>query len=373
MNSTSTTTVEICQFCPMKKFLTIFLILFTVACNTSTEVDENPPTRPYKNIRGEAQGTTYSITYVGDSIDRQTAIDSMLALYDQDLSLWVEGSLINSVNEFDRTDTVFTFYDQSRFFFPTVFEISREIWMRTDGAFDPTVYPLVELWGFGLKNRTVVNQERVDSALQYVGFEPAKIDMLDLLEDNRYKETQIRKGAAGVKLDFNAIAQGYSVDRIAGMLTDWGYSDFMIEIGGELLCKGLNPQSKPWTIGIDKPEQSADRESFQAIIQPGNRALATSGSYRKFYEENGKKYSHAINPKTGYPVDHNVLSVTVLANTCAEADAYATAFLVMGLEGINEFLSSHAELGLEVYVIFDSGNGTLETLVSPGFEALLVK
>lgn len=356
----------------MKKYLLYAIALFATACTSSPQQEELTSAKPYRNIQGEAQGTTYSITYVGDSIDQKKSVDSLLQLFDQDLSLWVEGSLINRINQFDRTDTVFTFYDQERFFFPAVFEISRDIWKITGGAFDPTIYPLVNLWGFGLNNRGNVNQTSIDSALQFVGFEEAKIDMLDLIEDNRYKETQIRKGLSGVQLDFNAIAQGYSIDRIAGMLSDRGYEHYMIELGGELICKGLNPQGTPWTIAIDKPEDSIERKEFQAILQPGDKALATSGSYRKYYEIDGKKYCHAINPETGYPVEHNVLSVTVLANSCAEADAYATAFLVMGLEQMNEFLSMHPDLGLEVYVVFDGENGALETLVSPGFQRLLL-
>ncbi len=356
----------------MKNLPFFLLIVILAACDDDNKKAENP-VFPHRTISGEAQGTTYTITYVGDSADHKLAVDSMLVLFDQDLSLWVENSLINQINKFDRTDTVFTFYDQERFYFPSVFEISRDIWKITDGAFDPTVYPLVDLWGFGLKNRGNVNQISIDSALQFVGFKESNIDMLDLLEDGRYKETQIRKGKPGVRLDFNAIAQGYSIDRLAGIFNDRGYEHYMIELGGELICKGQNPQGKPWTIAIDKPEDNINRDQFQAVLQPGNKALATSGSYRKYYEINGKKYCHAIDPKTGYPVDHNVLSVTVLANSCAEADAYATAFLVMGLEGMNDFLANNPDLGLEVYVVFDNGDGTLQTLVSPGFERLLVK
>jgi len=336
--------------------------------NKTSENAETPPLLPFRTIQGEAQGTTYRITCVNDTNDFTIPVDSILKRMDSDLSLWVDNSLIRRINDFSRTDTVFAFYDSTKFF-SVAFDISREVWQRTDGAFDPTVYPLVELWGFGLSNAGEVNDTEIDTALASVGFEPSQIDMIELESGYKYKETQIRKGNPTSKLDFNGVAQGYTVDVIADYLSQQGVENYMVELGGEVMCRGLNPQGEPWRIGLDKPE-GLIRDGLQAVLTPGNRALATSGSYRKYREIDGKRLSHAIDPKTGRPVEHSVLSVTVMASSCAVADAYATAFLVMGLEATSEFLGQNQDLGLEVYVIYEE-NGTLQTLVSPGMENMI--
>lgn len=347
-----------------------FLVFAVVSCNTGNkpETAEETPSLPSLTIQGEAQGTTYRITTVNDTMDYSAPVDSILQRMDRDLSLWLENSLIRRINAFNRIDTVFAFYDSTKYF-SVVFDISREVWQRTGGAFDPSVYPLVELWGFGLGNAGDVNQDRIDSALSAVGFDPSGIDMIELESDYIYKETQIRKGNPATKLDFNAVAQGYTVDVIADFLMQQGVENYMVELGGEVLCRGVNPQGEPWRIGLDKPEGLV-RDGFQAVLTPGNKALATSGSYRKFREVEGKRLSHAINPATGQPVEHSVLSVTVMASSCAVADAYATAFLVMGLEETSAFLEQNQDLGLEAYIIFDEG-GQMQTLVTPGMEKMI--
>lgn len=345
-------------------------LILLLACNNSNQSDvaEDKTTLPFRTIQGEAQGTTFRITCVKDTSDYSAAVDSILKRMDRDLSLWVDNSLIRRLNDFNRTDTVFAFYDSTKFF-SVVFDVSREVWQRTGGAFDPSVYPLVDLWGFGLSNAREVNDTMVDSALADVGFDPSRIEMIELESGYIYQETQIRKGNPSTKLDFNAIAQGYTVDVIADYLSQRGVENYMVELGGEVICRGINPQGDPWRIGLDKPEGIV-REGFQAVLTPGNKALATSGSYRKYREVDGKRLSHAINPVTGYPVEHNVLSVTVMASSCAIADAYATAFLVMGLDKTSEFLQQNQDLGLEVYIIFDEG-GQLQTLITPGMEQMI--
>lgn len=351
----------------------LFLSLFLLSCGESPnnqQADTPTPLFPAVTLLGEAQGTTYSIKYLNDSTDYKSGIDSLLLAFDKDLSNWREGSLINRINAFDRTDTVFAFVDSTKFF-SVVFDVSREIFEKTEGAFDPTVYPLVEAWGFGLKNRANVTKELIDSLRTKVSMQAGNVDMIEMVRDTYfYEETQIRKGQKGVKLDFNAIAQGYSVDLIGEYLENRGINDYMVELGGEVLCKGVNPYGEPWRIAIDKPVGPDEAREFQALLDVSNKAVATSGSYRKYYEEDGKRYSHTIDPRTGYPVTHNLLSATVMASNCAQADAYATAFMVMGVQGTLDFLANHPEMGMEVYLIYDE-NGELQALMSDGLQELI--
>lgn len=349
----------------MKKAL--LLILATAAlisCNENSPMESLPASI----CRGEAQGTTYKVTIVGDTLNRQMAIDSILDRLDQDLSLWVENSLINRVNAFDRTDTVFAFHDTLGIF-SLLYDVSSEIYRKTEGAFDPTVYPLVNAWGFGLENRKEMNQEKVDSLLEFVGFEPFRIDLNEFEQNYVYQYSEIRKGRMQTQLDFNAIAQGYSVDIICDYLNEEGLENYMVELGGEVKCKGFNPNAEIWRIAVDKPVEGAER-TFQAILNVKDKAVATSGNYRKFYEKDGVKYSHTIDPRTGYPVQHSLLSATVMANDCGIADAYATAFMVMGVEKTAEFIAANPDLGLDVYLLYDDGEA-IQPVISQGMRSLI--
>lgn len=330
---------------------------------------ENARLFPERVIQGEAQGTTWTVRYLNDTSDYTAQIDSVLKRIDDALSTWQDGSLINRINAFDRSDTVFAFYDSTQYY-SVVFERSAEIHRITSGCFDPSVYPLVELWGFGFSNRHSVTPEQVDSVMELVGFGPSLIDLIEVNRDTYiYKETQIRKGEPRARLDFNAIAQGFSVDVMGDVLNDAGLSNYMIELGGEVYCKGVNADGKPWRIAIDKPVSEGERQ-LQAVVNLSNKALVTSGSYRKYYEADGRRYSHIIDPRTGYPIEHTLLSATVMASDAAAADAYATAFMVMGVEETQTFLASHPELGLEVYLIWDD-NGQYATWASPGLAPLI--
>ncbi|MGB0425034.1 MAG: FAD:protein FMN transferase [Flavobacteriales bacterium] len=352
-------------------FLLSLFAFAMVACNSpEPESTQSNTLFPVTTIGGEAQGTTYNIKYLNDSSNYAPQIDSILYQFDQDLSGWTKGSLINRLNAFNRTDTVFAFIDSTKNF-SVVFDVSREIYIKTQGAFDPTVFPLVELWGFGQKEAGEVNEESIAKAKELVGMEPSNIDMIEMYKNEYfYEETQIRKGQLGVKLDFNAIAQGYSVDLIGDFLESKGVNDYMIELGGELLCKGVNGAGEAWKIAIDKPVALDDERALQALLTVSNKAVATSGSYRKFKEVNGKRYSHTIDPKTGYPVEHQLLSVTVLASSCAAADAYATAFMVMGAEATMEFLEGPYGNGMEVYLISAEEDG-YEIEATPGLKEYL--
>jgi thiamine biosynthesis lipoprotein len=281
-----------------------------------------------------------------------------------DISLWRENSLINRINAHGRRDTVFAFVDSTKFF-SVLFDLSRDIHHNTHGAFDPTVWPLVQCWGFGLVNRANVTEELVDSITSFIGFDDTHIDMIELYRDKYfYEETYIWKGEPRTKLDFNAIAQGYSIDLVGELLEEHGIKDYMVEIGGETLCKGVNKDSLAWKIGIEWPVDSIGKK-FGAVVNLSNKAIGTSGSYRKFYEENGIKYSHAIDPRTGYPVSHSLLSASVVTDDCASADAYATAFMVMGVQETIDFLGENPQLGLDVFLIYDDGEN-LQTVMTDG-------
>lgn len=352
--------------------LMVALLGLVIGCSESNDHQKAAASKRLfeeRVINGEAQGTTWVVRYLSDTTDYTSDMKALLWAIDRDLSTYLEGSLINRINDFSRTDTVFSFHDSTQYF-SIMFERSAEIHRLTGGAFDPTVYPLVRLWGFGLKNRARVSEDEVDSIMRFVGMQPSNIDLLEVFEDTyHYRETQIRKGNPEVRLDFNAIAQGFSVDLMADVLNEAGVSNYMIELGGEVFCKGVNADGVPWRIAIDRPIDSEER-TFQAIVNVSNKALVTSGSYRKYYEENGVRYSHIINPASGYPVSHSLLSATVLASDATAADAYATAFMVMGVEATREFIRAHPELGLEVYVIWDD-EGRFDTWMSPGFVALI--
>lgn len=345
----------------MKRFLLLAFIPFA-ACSEAPV--QNPA---YAKLTGETQGTTFAITY-SDSVDYTSAIDSIFKKVDNDLSLWVPGSLLNRINSHQRTDTVFAFHDSTRYF-SVLFDVALEIWSKSNGAFDPTVRPLIEYWGFGFEKRAQISSEGVDSVLQFTGFRASNIDMIEINRDTYfYEETQIRKGDPRVKIDFNAIAQGFTVDLVSDFLVSKGVENFMVEIGGEVNCRGVNPDSSDWRIAIDQPIES-DEHISQGILRVKNRAVATSGSYRKFYEENGQKFAHIIDPRTGYPVNHNLLSATVVASNAMIADAYATAFLVMGVEGTLEFLVNNPDADLQVILIYSDG-GKWKTYISEGLKGV---
>ena len=293
-------------------------------------------------LEGKAQGTTFHITYY-DSLSRDFSIpvDSLFRLIDRSMSLWDSASVISRINRNEADVQV----DEH---FATVFRRSQEVSVTTGGAFDITVGPLVKAWGFSYKKGLPPpDSAQVDSLRQLTGFQKVR------LENGRLIKADPR-----MEVDMNAIAQGYTVDVIAQFLEQKGIRHYMVEIGGEVRTAGQNDKGEAWQIGIDKPvgEETAGRP-LQTVVSLSGKALATSGSYRKFIVRDGKKFSHAIDPKTGYPITHNLLSVSVLAGDCTTADAYATAFLVLGLEKAMELAP---KLGLEVYGIYAGEQGELQ-------------
>lgn len=314
----------------MKKFLfpiLASLILFS-GCN--------PKKKNLIKVEGNAQGTTYHISYLSDDeINHKTAIDSLLKAIDTSMSTWVPNSLISRINNNDNNVLIDNYFIE-------VFNKSIEVSQKTDGLFDVTVGPLVNSWGFGFAKKATIDSKKIDSLLHFVGYKMVR------LEGNK-----IIKAKPEIKIDFNAIAQGYSVDVLANYLESKGINNYLVELGGELKAKGKK-ENENWKVGIDKPDEKETSErKLEAVIELNDKALATSGNYRKFYEENGQKFSHIINPKTGYPAKQNLLSATVISDDGITADAYATAFMVMGLKKSIQFLEANKELKLEVYFIYD--------------------
>ncbi len=341
----------------MKKTI-VYLVLISIIVSCSEPPKEKG--HPAFLIQGEAQGTTYSIKYLSANgeVLNKASIDSLLKVLDLSLSVWVEASIISAFNKSDSIATA----DEH---FLTVFFRGREISELTGGAFHPMVMPLVRAWGFGPEGGQIKDGINIDSVRTLVTYDYS-VEPSDNLPG-----TYLFVKPKGVQLDVNAYAQGYAVDMLAAFAESKGLSDYMVEIGGELTARGRNQDAEPWRIGIDKPvAEDAERE-MKAIVALNDMAMATSGNYRKFYIKDGNRYPHTIDPATGYPVSHKLMSATVLASNCTNADAFATAFLVMGDERTKEFLAGHPELKLEVYLISDGGGGNWITWASEGMKQVL--
>ena len=308
---------------------------------------------PYQHDRGMVFGTVYHITYQS-SKSLQKDIEAELAKVDASLSPFNERSIITAVNE--NRDTVVNKM------FTDVFTLAMKISNSTDGAFDITVAPLVNAWGFGFKGGAMPSRHQVDSLKALVGYHKVS------LADGRVSKTDPR-----IMLDCSSIAKGYGCDVVAKFLSAKGIDNYMVEIGGEIVTRGISEKRLPWKIGVTKPTDDSlnVNQEIQTIINVTDKAMATSGNYRNFYYKNGRKYAHTIDPSTGYPVQHNILSSTVIADDCATADAYATAFMVMGLDKAKTILSRHPEL--MAYFILASDDGTNKVWFSPSMKDKIAK
>ena len=319
----------------------LFYLLFFISCSYSdnTVLVANS---------GEAQGSYYHIKYMSEyGEDYHLQIDSILQEVDSSLSLYKSYSLISRLNNGEqlKTDT----------FFNAVFMAAREVFLESNGNFDCSISPIIKAWGFykeKLGDSIVLDSLIFRKLLPYVGF-----DKIMLTDDSLFLP-------AGMSLDFNSIAQGYTVDLIAQFLESKGDSNYLVEIGGELIAKGRNADGNIWRVGIAKPSKYIDQQArFQCILDLQDKALATSGNYRKFYEKEGIKYAHTISPFTGFPAQNLLLSVTVIHDNCMLADAYATAFMVMGVEKTKQFAVQYSDI--EIYLIYTGNDGDWTTYVSP--------
>ena len=310
---------------------------------------------PYRQNHGFAFGTTYNVTYQYDD-DLQSEIEAKIGQVDRALSMFNEESVVTRINSGDGiipNDTIGKM-------FLDVFHLAIEIAQETQGAFDPTVAPLVNAWGFGFKNGEMPNAQQVDSIRQFVGFRLVNYWQKD-------NKQGIHKADSRVMLDCSAIAKGYGTDVVAALLEEKGIKNYMVEIGGEVVTRGISERRLPWKIGVTKPTDDSLHigNELQTVLNITDKAMATSGNYRNFYYKGGKKYAHTIDPKTGYPVQHNILSATVLCDQCAVADAYATAFMVMGMEGATKILARHPDI--MAYLIYDD-KGQNKVWFSPSLE-----
>lgn len=312
------------------KFLFLLLLIggtFYIARQRSTDTADNQI--PYLHNEGFMFGTVYHLTYQCAD-DQHEAIERVLNQVDREFSMFNEQSTVSAINRGEnppRSDI-----------FNEVYNLALSVNADTDGAFDITVAPLVNAWGFGFKHQQMPTAEQVDSLLK------------------------IRS-----QMDFSAIAKGYGCDIASRKLDELGVTNYMIEVGGEVVAKGTNAKGKPWRIGISTPEEDSLQQNneLQAVVALSKGAIATSGNYRRFYYKGGRKYAHTIDPRTGYPVQHEVLSATVLADRCVLADAYATSFMVLGLEKSKQVLSRHPEL--QAFFIYTDAQGELTVWHTPRF------
>ena len=274
----------------------------------------------FQHDEGLIFGTIYRLTYAADS-SLQAQVEQALQQVDREFSMFNEQSTVAAINRGEQP--------QLSAMYQEVYQLAQQVSADTDGAFDITVAPLVNAWGFGFKTEQMPTPEQVDSLLQ------------------------IRS-----QLDYSAIAKGYGCDVAARVLSQHGVSDYMVEIGGEVVTCGHNHKGEPWRVGVSKPTENEDEAAeLQAVLTVSNAAMATSGNYRRFYYKGGRKYAHTIDPRTGYPVQHELLSATVIAPTCAVADAYATAFMVLGLKEAQQLLQRHPEM--KAYLIYTDQQGQL--------------
>jgi len=321
--------------------LIIGMIVSLFACK-SNKMD-------YYKYQGYIQGTTFSVIYEYDQ-DIAPEIDSLLQTFNQSLNNYDSTSLISQINRNETTTT-----DS---LFERMFYVAEAVWKQSDGRFDITIAPLANAWGFGYETGNMPDSTMVDSLLEIVGFDKLS------LENHKFSKQDPRMEIIG-----NAIAQGLSVDYLAKNLSDWGIENYLVEIGGEIFAQGINHKGTIWTVGIDKPLQdstASHRESITQLALSG-KGIATSGNYRKYHIHNGQAVGHALNPKSGYSEKTDILSTTVIHETCVYADAWATAFMLMNSEQALGLAESIPDLELMLIVGSEHPEKAYEIIYSSGF------
>jgi len=332
---------------PRYSIITAIILIasvLSVGCSSKPEVIE---------LSGTKMGTTYNITVVADQLppdDLHQRIDNLLSLVDNSMSTYKTDSELSRFNRMAVGQEMQISEDFAR-----VLQISHDVWQRSGGAFDPTIGPLVDLWGFGptVTDNTAPSTQQLSLAVRDIGFQHLILDDLSLSKTRP------------VQLDLSAVAKGYAVDLVADMLEMLGLPDYLVEIGGEIRASGSNPNGQIWRVAIEEP---ALISSVNRVIPVAESAVATSGDYRNYFEQEGIRYSHILDPRSGSPIKHNLASVTVLSNSCAEADAWATAFLVMGAE---PSLQLAEQLKLPIYLLTKEGD-TFKGANSEAFEPFLL-
>ena len=330
----------------------ILLFLFTIlliSCKSSSKEAE----LTYYQESGEIFHTTFHIKYEYDRSVREEIMEA-LQRFDDSLNPFKENSIIGKVNNNVpvKLDSMFL----------KVFNKSMEVARITDGKFDITASPFINAWGFGFKDMDNVTKEKIDSMKPFVGYNKIRIENGEIVKDD-----------PRVQINTSGISKGYSCDVVAYMLQELGIKNYMVEIGGEITMKGVNEKGNCWRIGIDKPtdDSTAMRRELQIILSICDKAVATSGNYRNYYMKDGVKYSHTIDPLTGYPSEQNILGATIIADDCMTADAYATAFMAMGVEKSVEV--AHTIPGLHYYFIYVKPDGKVDSMFSDEFDQFLAE
>ncbi|MEX1190942.1 MAG: FAD:protein FMN transferase [Brumimicrobium sp.] len=354
----------------------VFLLTFIlISCNNQNSNQENQNIESNnshvdnawyanaKTLQGTTQGTTFTIKTSDDSLMLSPKeISSLLAEFDNELSGYISNSLLS---KFNKSDSVFDISETR--FFNKCYLLSQEVYKNTNGAFDPSVFPLVKAWGFFKEMNNPPSQQEIDSILGYTGFKNGLHHI--------YDHGLLSKNDKRFMIDFNAIAQGQSVDVVAEKLDQKNQENYFIEIGGEIRVKGVNDEGEHWVIGIDTPQESntgSGKRKLENYLKLSNVSVATSGNYRKFYKKDGKRFSHTINPKTGRPVKHSLLSTTVIAKSAAVADGYATAFMTMGVDKTLKWIKKNDTINLDVYLLFENNEGRIERAYSNGMNEFLI-
>lgn len=319
------------------------IILFLYSCKVISQIE---PTI----IEGEVQGTTYHITYYdGNNRNLQPEINLILADFDLSVSTYVPNSIISRINSNEKNVNLDSYFKKC-------FKKAKKIWKDTDGAFDPTVFPLTNAMGFGPGKKQKLSTKEIDSILDFVGF-----NLISL------RGNKIIKKDSRVQLDFNAFAQGYSVDVISNFLSNKGIRSFIVEIGGEVYAKGRQPNGTKWSVGIEKPiDNKESNNPIEDLVNIEDLAIATSGNYRRFIIENGIKYAHHIDPKTGHSTKNNLLSATIISKKCIVSDATATGVLVMGLEKAKKYFNKHPEI--IAFLIYSDEKGNFQYYKTTNYE-----
>lgn len=334
---------------PPRAIRVIGVLLFAVAFVYFIRISNQDESKQ-QEFTGQTMGTiAYSVKIVStESLPIGFGIDSVLKAFNQSLSTYIPDSEISTFNRLD------TLVFKSGFFHP-ILKRSREIHQATEGAFDPTVGPLVNIWGFGPdKSIKIPDTVQIDSLLQLTGFDQIKFN------------TSFVAKRSGMYLDFSAIAKGYAIDLVSEFVESYGVTDYLVEIGGEIRARGKNLKREGWSIGIDDPMVAKNERKILSILQVNDRSLATSGNYRNYYEKDGKVYAHIIDPRTGYNKNHNLLSASVFSSDCMTADAYATGFMVMGLEDSKKTIEQDSDL--EALLLYQE-NGEIKSYVSDGLKS----
>ena len=344
----------------MKNILILLCaLLLGSACNSNSSPQEEKEERHYLKVNGKTMGTYYSVSYNDpEKRNLKNVVDSLLKVINLEVSTYIEYSLISQFNKRAGAKEEIIIEDNH---FAQNLRKSRIVYEETKGAFDPTVMQLVNYWGFGYSPKRaveVIDSIRIDSIMDYVGFTKLRIKEIE------GQKLSIVKPLGGIQLDFSALAKGYGVDAVGRLLEQHGIDNYLVDIGGEMVAKGKNAGNGWWQVGVRTPQKGVTE--IESILSLENQALATSGNYENFYEVNGRKYGHTINPKSGYPEISSLLSATVVANDCMTADAYATAFMVMGLDRAFELASEIS--GLEACFIYGTENGELGVMYTEGLK-----